>query len=106
MSDDEVIVLRGLEEGDRVMLATPPDGELMKIARLTGPSLKPKPLSGDSARPAVLQGNGAAGTTPPTAPAGMHGAPAAKGAMPGAKAVAPAGKLTAPVPASASAKKP
>jgi RND family efflux transporter MFP subunit len=62
MSDDEVVILRGLEEDDRVMLAPPLEAEKMKIARLTGPSLKPKTLTGDSARPAVLQGNGKAPT--------------------------------------------
>jgi RND family efflux transporter MFP subunit len=57
MSDDEVVVLRGLEEGDRVLLAAPANGEQMKVARLTGPSLKPKPpLQGDTAQKATLAG--------------------------------------------------
>jgi RND family efflux transporter MFP subunit len=49
MSDDEVTILRGLEEDDRVLLAPPPDHALMETVRLTGPSLKPKTLPGDSA---------------------------------------------------------
>src|SRR5687768_10385228 len=49
MSDDEVVILRGLDENDRVLLAPPPEAEKMKVARLTGPSLKPKTLTGDSA---------------------------------------------------------
>jgi RND family efflux transporter MFP subunit len=56
-SDDEIVVLRGLEEGDRVYLAVPPGGPQMEIARLTGPSLKPKaPLQGDTAKKATLAG--------------------------------------------------
>ena len=86
MSDDEVIVLRGLDEGDRVLLAPPPEGELMKIARLTGPSLKPKTLTGDSARAAVLQGSGGStkqhvpGAKVATPPTGMKVAPPAPAA--------------------------
>ena len=64
MSDDEVVVLRGLHEDDRVLLSPPLDHEQMSLARLTGPppSLKPKPLTGDSARTATLQ------SAPPAAP--------------------------------------
>ena len=57
MSDDEVVVLRGLGDNDRVLLAPPPDHETLKLAQLTGPSLKPKTsIAGDSARAATLQG--------------------------------------------------
>ena len=57
-SDDEIVVLRGVEEGDRVLLATPANAAQMTVARLTGPSLKPHdPLKGDTARKAVLAGN-------------------------------------------------
>ena len=56
-SDDEIVVLRGLEEGDRVLLAPPVGAAEMKVARLTGPSLKPKdPLKGDTAKRATLAG--------------------------------------------------
>ena len=34
MSDDEVVVVRGLEEGDRVMLSPPPDQAHVKVTRL------------------------------------------------------------------------
>lgn len=34
MSDDEVVVVRGLEEGDRVMLSPPPDHAGVKVTRL------------------------------------------------------------------------
>jgi RND family efflux transporter MFP subunit len=58
MSDDEVVVLRGLGEDDRVLLAPPPDHESMRIAHLDGPSVKPKvAIGGDSAKAATLQGN-------------------------------------------------
>jgi RND family efflux transporter MFP subunit len=63
MSDDEVVVLRGLLEEDRVLLAAPAGAETMKIARLTGPSLKPKSPTGDTARATVLQGSGPAAQT-------------------------------------------
>jgi len=57
MSDDEVVVRRGLDEGDKVLLAVPPGAEQMKIARLTGPSLKPKDVKqGDTAKTATLAG--------------------------------------------------
>jgi RND family efflux transporter MFP subunit len=34
MNDDEVVVLRGLEEGDRVLLVPPPEGEKLELVRL------------------------------------------------------------------------
>ena len=57
MSDDEVVVLRGLSEGDRVLLTPPTDHETMRVAALTGPSLKPKVVTGDTARATTLQGD-------------------------------------------------
>src|SRR6185503_6793327 len=56
MSDDEVVILQGLQEGDRVLLTPPADHESMKVAALTGPRLKPRPLQGDTAQSATLQG--------------------------------------------------
>src|SRR5947207_9745857 len=56
MSDDEVVLLRGLSEGDRVLLTPPPDHEGMRVAMLTGPALQPKVLAGDTARATTLQG--------------------------------------------------
>jgi RND family efflux transporter MFP subunit len=72
MSDDEVVVLRGLDEDDRVLLVPPTGAEQMKIARLTGPSLKPKAPLGDTARGTPLQAGAVRADTkagPPTAPA-------------------------------------
>ena len=71
MSDDEVIILRGLDADDRVMLTPPPNHEAMKVARLTGPPVNPKTLTGDTARAAVLQNggpNGAPNTVPNSVP--------------------------------------
>ena len=56
MSDDEVTILRGLQADERVLLTPPTDHENMKVARLTGPSVKPKPMSGDTAQATTLQG--------------------------------------------------
>ena len=90
MSDDEVVILRGLKEGDRVLLAPPVEAEKMKVARLTGPSLKPKVLTADTAQATTLQGT------------------AAKQAPPGNLVTPPATKPGAmtPHPAPAAAKKP
>ena len=66
MSDDEVVVLRGLEEGDRVLLAAPANAEQMKIARLTGPSVKPKTTPGDTAKSATLAGTPGGSAAPQT----------------------------------------
>lgn len=88
MSDDEVTILRGLAEGDRVLLTPPPDHEAMKVARLTGPPVNPKPMTGDTARATVLQNGG------PNA--GPNGAPntGSKGASTGTANVG--GKAAAP----------
>jgi hypothetical protein len=74
MSDDEVVVLRGLDADDRVLLSPPADRDHMKIARLGGSPVNTAPLGGgDSARGAVLQ-------------TGQTKADSAKGAMtPGTK---------------------
>jgi RND family efflux transporter MFP subunit len=63
MSDDEVVVLRGLDRDDRVLLSPPADRDQMKVARLSGPPVKTAPLGGggggDSSRGAVLQSGAA-----------------------------------------------
>ena len=76
MSDDEVVVLRGLEEGDRVLLAAPAGAEAMTVARLTGPSLKTKTIPGDSAQATVLQSSASNGAV--ASPLKTGAAPAAK----------------------------
>jgi RND family efflux transporter MFP subunit len=89
MSDDEAIVLRGLEEGDRVLLAAPLGAEQMKIARLDGPSLKTKIL-GDSAQATLLQN---ASKTPGLVPSDT---PLTKGSAPAGTKVTPPASTTAP----------
>ena len=63
MSDDEVVVLRGLEEEDRVLLMPPIDAAQLTLVRLTGPSIKSKDILGDSARGTPLQAGGPKDTT-------------------------------------------
>lgn len=51
-NDDEVVIVRGLEEGDRVLLSPPPEHERLKLARLTpAPPAPPAPptAGGDTA---------------------------------------------------------
>lgn len=68
MSDDEVTILRGLDADDRVLLSPPTDRDHMRVARLSGPSVKPVPITGDSARSAVLQTGAAKSVDSTTAP--------------------------------------
>lgn len=47
LNEDEVVVSRGLEEGDRVLLAPPPDHDRLSLARLKGaPAQPPPPVAG------------------------------------------------------------
>jgi HlyD family secretion protein len=50
MSDDEVVVTRGLEEGDRVLLTIPKDKDRLQLVRLPG-STAPATTGGDTAAP-------------------------------------------------------
>src|SRR5437763_10335913 len=58
MNDDEVVIARGLAEGDRVLLSLPPGHEKLKLARLP---------TADAAKPASVTAGAA--TPPPTPPA-------------------------------------
>src|SRR5204862_2954566 len=58
MNDDEVVIARGLAEGDRVLLTLPPGHERLKLARLP---------AADAAKPASVTAG--ATTPPPTPPA-------------------------------------
>jgi len=50
MNDDEVVVTRGLNENEELLLIPPPDGDKMEVARLPGSREKPKPVpAGDTA---------------------------------------------------------
>jgi len=51
MNDDDVIIARGLEPGDQVLMAAPPDQDALRLQRLTGtPRAVPAP-GGDTAIP-------------------------------------------------------
>ncbi|HET8634694.1 MAG TPA: hypothetical protein VFL88_11160, partial [Gemmatimonadales bacterium] len=43
VSDDEVVILRGLKEGDHVLLTIPKDAAGMKLERLPGSARSSKP---------------------------------------------------------------
>jgi hypothetical protein len=45
VSDDEVVIERGLKEGDRVLLTIPADAPGMKLERLRGSPHAPKPAA-------------------------------------------------------------
>jgi RND family efflux transporter MFP subunit len=52
MNEDEVIIARGLDEGDRVLLTPPPDRDRLELVRLPGSS-QPPAAGGDTALGAV-----------------------------------------------------
>jgi HlyD family secretion protein len=61
MNEDEVVILRGLEAGDRVLLTPPPDRDAMPLQRLPGAAPTPPTAGGDTAL--------APRSLPPAAPA-------------------------------------
>lgn len=71
MNDDEVVIRRGLEAGDEVVLSAPLDREGVQTVRLPGSGQAPKDATGDTAQ----------STKPlPVAPRASSTQPAAKGA--------------------------
>ncbi|MDQ2669350.1 MAG: efflux RND transporter periplasmic adaptor subunit, partial [Gemmatimonadota bacterium] len=54
VSEDEVVVLRGLDEGDRVLLSTPDDAASLEMVRLPNSKAGQKPAGGDTADAAVI----------------------------------------------------
>lgn len=46
MNDDEVVIVKGLEEGDRVLLSRPEDKHKLSLVRLPGSGTPPKPAAG------------------------------------------------------------
>jgi multidrug resistance efflux pump len=62
MNDDEVVILKGLEEDDRVLLIPPPDKDKLELVRLPGSGAPT--AGGDTALGTVTMppGNGSAGT--------------------------------------------
>jgi hypothetical protein len=66
VSDDEVVVVRGLKEGDRVLLTVPKDAAGMKLERLPGSSRSARPRATPKPGPAV---GGDSAATPLVSPA-------------------------------------
>jgi RND family efflux transporter MFP subunit len=60
VSDDEVVVVRGLDEGDRVLLAAPDDGASLELIRLPDSRPGVKPAGGDTAPAQPLADSAAA----------------------------------------------
>jgi hypothetical protein len=71
MNDDDVIIRRGLNEGDEVLLSAPPQREALETVRLPGSGERPKVPPGDTA-----QGRSAPVRPPavPAAPGATRGA--------------------------------
>lgn len=54
VSEDEVVVLRGLDEGDRVLLSTPDNAGSLEMVRLPNSKAGQQPAGGDTADAAVI----------------------------------------------------
>lgn len=71
MNDDAVIIVRGLVEGDRVLLAPPPDHASLPLVLLPGSAKDSLPIGGDTAVRVPLDSQRrdttSRDTTPPTA---------------------------------------
>jgi RND family efflux transporter MFP subunit len=66
MNDDEVIILRGLAEGDGVLLTPPPDRDGLALVRLPGSPVDSATAGGDTALRAPLPDTGKAAARPRT----------------------------------------
>jgi len=80
MNDDEVVIARGLEENDRVLLSPPADKDKIALDRLPGSKAGVKSPGGDTAA-----GAKPVPVTPPAPAPGARAAPAAKAAAPATK---------------------
>ena len=72
MNDDEIVVTRGLNENEELLLIPPPDGDKMDVARLPGSREKPKAVpAGDTAasKPVGASVKPPGGAAKPPAPA-------------------------------------
>jgi RND family efflux transporter MFP subunit len=69
MNDDEVVIRRGLETGDEVVLSAPLDREGVETIRLPGSGQKPRDTSGDTAQSAKPLPVTPPGANPPPRPA-------------------------------------
>lgn len=80
MNEDEVIVTKGLEENDRVLLSPPAEKDKMSIHRLPGSTATPPKAGGDTALgPQALP----PAATPPSAPPAAPGGKPVKPVKPG-----------------------
>ncbi len=52
MNDDQAVITRGLDAGDRVLLSSPADGATLQAVRLPGSSNRPRSKGNDSGAPA------------------------------------------------------
>ncbi|MEP7346438.1 MAG: hypothetical protein ABI877_14300, partial [Gemmatimonadaceae bacterium] len=75
MNDDEVVIRRGLEEKDEVLLAPPPNKADVETVRLPGSGNKPKVETGDTTQstPVPVKPSDAKGTA--RAPSGRPAPP-------------------------------
>jgi hypothetical protein len=81
MNDDEVVVLHGVEENDRLLLSPPPDAEKLEVVRLPASTKTPKPpVGGDTATKTQVVPQRPA--TPSSTPQKKEAAPAVKAARP------------------------
>ncbi len=70
MSDDEVVITRGLDEGEHVLLSPPANASEVETVRLPGSGDAPPPTAGDTAvKQPVLPDTGARTVAPGAAPA-------------------------------------
>jgi RND family efflux transporter MFP subunit len=94
MNDDEVIITRGLEEGERVLLSPPLNASELQTVRLPGSSATPPPAGqGDtvaSPRPVPVRPDSAPRTPAPNGAASGAGNGAARAAPAGARTAVPA----------------
>lgn len=63
MNEDEVVIVRGLAEGDRVLLVPPPDRDKLKLVRLP-PAANPPPAAPTAGGDTALKRPAAPDTTP------------------------------------------
>ena len=68
VSEDEVVVLRGLNEGDRVLLSTPEDPAGLEMVRLPNSKAGTKPAGGDTAATQPLADTSAPSRPKPSQP--------------------------------------
>jgi RND family efflux transporter MFP subunit len=49
LNDDEIVIVRGLQEGDRVLLSPPPNKDKLALVRLPGSKAQPRATGADTA---------------------------------------------------------